>query len=189
MAENPKCLLPRLCFQTPLTKQLMLVTILMMILSLSACRFASDTFRPPNQNELEIFTKDQGITPIAEKIFDDSVLLLYKNSTSFGYYALSIREPDGEMVISQVSSDKSGEPILVMWQLSGEQPFVAVIIEDPKLIAETTTIEVDINSQNPLTATTNGQAGAILVSPSLINGWGTVTLYDAQGKVLYTQGS
>jgi hypothetical protein len=167
----------------------MLVTILVMILSLSACRFAPDTFRPPNQNELEIFTKNQDITPIAEKLFNDSVLLLYENSTSFGYYALSIREPDGEMVISQLSAAKSDEPILVMVQLSGEQPFVAVIIEDPKLIAETTTIEVDINSQDPLTVTTNGQAGALLVSPSLVNGWETITLYDAQGKVLYTQES
>jgi hypothetical protein len=187
MAENQKCPLLLLRFQTPLAKRLMLVTILLMILSLSACSFASDTFRPPNQNELEIFVKDQGITPIAEKIFGDSVLLLYENSTSFGYYALSIREPNGEMVISQLSVAKSGEPIFVMDQLSGEYPFVAVIIEDPKLIAETTTLAVNINSQNPLTATTNGQAGAILVSPSLVDGWGTVTLYDAQGKVLYAQ--
>ena len=187
MAKDPKRPLLRLRFETSLTKRLTLATILVMILSLSACGFAPDTFRPPDQNELEIFTKNQGITPITERIFDDSVVLLYEDNTSFGYYALSIREPDGEMVINQLSTAKSGEPILVMWQPSGEQPFVAVIIADPTLIAETTTIEVRVNSQSPFTATTNGQAGVILVSSSVVNGFGTVTLYDAHGNALYTQ--
>jgi len=43
------------------------------------------------------------------------------------------------------------------------------------------------DSQNRLTATTDGQVGAILVSPSPVNEWLTVTLYNAQGQVLYSQ--
>jgi len=115
------------------------------------------------------------------------VVLLYEKGTSFGYYALSVREPDEELVMSSVSSPKSNEPILVVGQASGESPFVAVIIQDPKLLAETATIEVAVNSQSPLTTSTHGRAGVILVSPSLVNGWGAVTLYNARGEVLYMQ--
>jgi len=119
--------------------------------------------------------------------FGDATLLLYEKDTSFGYYTLSMREPDGEMIMSHTSAPRSSEPILVMGQLSGEYPFVAVIIQDPKLLSETATIEVAVNSQSPLTTPTNGRASAILVSPSLVNGWGAVTLYNAQDEVLYAQ--
>jgi hypothetical protein len=65
--------------------------------------------------------------------------------------------------------------------------FMAAVIQDTALSAETTAIEVLIDSQNRLTATTHGQAGAILVSPSPVSGWRTVTLYNAQDKILYSQ--
>jgi len=161
--------------------------IIVMTFVLFACQPTPDTFRPPNQSELEAFSKDQGITPIEDILIGESVVLLYEKGTSFGYYALSVREPDGEMVIIRVSSPKSSDPILVMGQLSGEYPFVAVIIQDPILLAETATIEVAVPSQFSLTISTNGRASAILVSPSLVNGWGAVTLYNVQGAVLYTQ--
>ena len=68
----------------------------------------------------------------------------------------------------------------------GEQAGASVP-QDATLLAETTAIKVVIDSQNRLTATTNGQAGAILTSPLPVNDWRTVTLYNAQGKVLYSQ--
>jgi hypothetical protein len=114
-------------------------------------------------------------------------MLLYEKDTSFGYYTLSMRESDGEMIMSHTSAPKSSEPILVMGQLSGEYPFVAVIIQDPTLLSETATIEVAVSSQSPLTTPTNGRASAILLSPSLVQGWGTITLYNARGEVLYVQ--
>ena len=165
-----------------------LVTLFLVMLLGSACRPAPITFRPPNQNELQAFSKDQGITPVVDNLLNDSVVLLYENDTSFGYYTLTAQEPDGAVVVSQnVSAAKSDQPILIIGQLTGDQPFMAVVIQDATLLAETTAIEVGIDAQNRLTATTNGQAGAILVSPSPVDGWRTVTLYNAQGNVLYSQ--
>src|SRR5215211_3916323 len=167
-----------------LTNRLVMI---MMTLILFACQ-PVDTFRPPTRSELEAFFRDQGITVLNQLSFDDSTLLLYEKGTSFGYYTLSVREPAGEMVLNQLSATKSSDPILVMGQSSGAYPFVAVILQDPTLLAKTTTIEVSAALQSPLTVSTNGQASVILVSPSLAAGWNTVTLYNAQGEVLYTQG-
>ncbi|HSL46247.1 MAG TPA: hypothetical protein VK897_22625 [Anaerolineales bacterium] len=61
-------------------------------------------------------------------------------------------------------------------------------IQDPMLFAETTTIEVTVDSQSPVAAATNGESSVILVSAALANGWQSVTLYDTAGEVLYTQG-
>jgi hypothetical protein len=165
-----------------------LMTLIVMMLIISACQPAPITFRPPNQNELQAFSQNQGITPVVDKLLDDSVVLLYEKNTSFGYYTLTVRESDGAVVVSHnVSAAKSDQPILIIGQLTGDQPFIAVVIQDATLLAKTTAIEVVIDAQNSLTATTNGQAGAILVSPSPVNGWRTVTLYNAQGEVLYSQ--
>ena len=161
------------------------LVVILMILALSACQ--PDTFRPPSQSELDVFSRDEGITPIENITLGESTVLLYEKGTSVGYYTLSVREPAGELVMSRTSGPKSGEPILVMGQLSGEYPFVVVIIQDPILLAKTATIEVAVNSQSPLTASTNGRASAILVSPSQINDWGAVTLYNARGEVIYRQ--
>lgn len=155
---------------------------------ISACQPAPTTFRPPNQNELQAFSQNQGVTPAVDKLLNDSAVLLYEKNTSFGYYTLTVRESDGAVVVLQnVSAAKSDQPILIIGQLTGDQPFIAIVIQDATLLAETTAIEVTIDSQNRLTATTNRQAGAILISPSPVNGWRAVTLYNAEGKVLYSQ--
>jgi len=123
-----------------------------------------------------------------DKLLNDSVVLLYEKNTSFGYYTLTVRESDGAVVVLQnVSAAKSDQPILIIGQLTEDQPFMAVVIQDATLVTETTAIEVVIDSQNCLTATTNRQAGVILISPSPVNGWRPVTLYNAQGKTLYSQ--
>lgn len=165
-----------------------LVILIVIMLTASACQPASNTFRPPNLNELQTFSQDQGITPIVDQYLDDSAVLLYEKSTLFGYYILTVRESDGAVVVSHdVSAAKSDQPILIIGRFTEDQSFIAVVIQDATLLAETTAIEVAIDSQNRLTATTHGQAGAILVSPSPVNEWRTVTLYNAQGKVLYSQ--
>ena len=164
-----------------------LVILITIMLFTSACQPALTTFRPPNLNELQNFIKDQGIAPIVDTQIDDSTVLLYENDMSFGYYILSVQEPKGELVSEKLSTAKSDQPILIIGQLTGDQPFITVVIQDAALVAETTAIEVSIDSQNRLTATTNGQMGAVLVSPSLVREWRTVTLYNAQGQVIYSQ--
>jgi hypothetical protein len=164
------------------------VILMVLILFVSACQPVVTTFRPSNLNELRAFLKDHGISPVVDKLLDDALVLLYENDTSFGYYTLTVREPEGVLASNHASAAKSDQPILIIGQLTGDRPFMAIVIQDAALSAETTAIEVAIDSQNRLTTTTNGQAGAILVSPSPVNAWGTVTLYNAQGKVLYTQG-
>jgi hypothetical protein len=159
-----------------------------MLLTTSACQPASITFRPPNQHELQAFSKNQNITPIVDKLLNDSTVLLYEKSTSFGYYTLTVQEPDGTVIVVQnITATKSDQPILIIGQLTGDQPFMAVVIQDTALLAETTAIEAVIDSQNSLTATTNRQAGVILASPSPVNGWRTINLYNAQGEILYSQ--
>jgi hypothetical protein len=165
-----------------------LMILIAMMLFTSACQPAVTTFRPPNLNELQAFIKDQDVTPVMDTLLDDySTALLYENGTSFGYYTLTVQEPEGELVSNHVSAPKSDQPILIIGQLTGDRPLIAVVIQEAALAAETTAIEVSIDSQNRLTATTNGQVGAILVSPSPVNEWRTVTLYNAQGQVLYSQ--
>jgi hypothetical protein len=136
-----------------------------MMLIVSACQPAPTTFRPPNLNEIQAFSKDQGITPIVDQLLDDSTALLYENSTSFGYYTLTVQEPEGDLIVDNVSAAKTDQPILIIGQLTGDRPLIAVVIQDADLAAETTAIEAKIDSQNYLTATTNGQVGVILVSP------------------------
>lgn len=91
-----------------------LFTIIVSSLVLFACQPTPDTFRPLNQSELKVFSKDQGITPIENISLGKPMVLLHEKDISFGYYILSIRESDGEMITSHASSPKSGEPILVM---------------------------------------------------------------------------
>jgi hypothetical protein len=145
------------------------------------------TFRPPNYGELQTFIKDQDITPIADQLLDDSTALLYEDSTSFGYYMVTVQEPDDTLESNNVSATKSEETILVIGRLTGDRPILAVVIQDAALAAETTAIEVSIDSHNRLTSTTNGQVGAIIVSPFPVTEWRTVTLYNAQGLALYSQ--
>ena len=163
------------------------LVMIVVAMSLFACGPA-DTFRPLTQSELEAFSREQGVTFLNQLTFDDATLLIYEKGTSFGYYGLSVREPDGEMVLSQLSATRSDDPILVMGQRSGTYPFVAVIIQDPMLLTQTVTVEVTVDSQSPLSAANNGESSVILVSPALANGWIDVTLYGADGEVLYTQG-
>ena len=160
--------------------------LIVMTLTLFACQPAV-TFRPPTQSELEAFSREQGVTFLNHVTFEDATVLIYEKGTSFGYYGLSVREPDGELVLNQLSATKSNDPILVMGQRSGTYPFVAVIIQDPTLLAQTATVEVTVDSQSPLTAATNGESSVILVSTALATGWGTVTLYNAEGEALYIQ--
>lgn len=180
----------RTCFQKIYVVASRLAPLMAMMLLAAACQPAPTTFRPPNQDELHAFSTDQSITPIADELLDDSSVLLYEDSTSFGYYILTVQESDGTVVASHHgSAAKSDQPILVMGQLTGEQPLLAVVIQDETFLAETTAIEVLIDAENRLTATTGGRAGAILVSPSPVDGWRAVTLYNAQGETLYRQES
>jgi hypothetical protein len=161
----------------------------LLALILCACQSAPVTFRPPKLNELEAFAGDQGITAIVDELLDDATVLLYEENGSFGCYTLTVQEPDGEVIVSEnISAAKTDEPILTIGQLTGDRPFIAVVIQDPEWVAETTAIEVAIDAQNRLTATTNGRMGAILISPSPVAAWGPITLYNAQGQVLYRQG-
>jgi hypothetical protein len=166
-----------------------LATLVVWMLLLSSCRAKPISYRPPNLEELQDFSEDQDIDPVADTLLDDSIVLLYEKGSSFGYYVLSIREPDGEWVTSNLSAGKSSQPILIIQQISGDQPFIAVIIQDEKLLTETTAVEAVIDSQNHLTSTTNNKQGVILWSPSPIDGWRTINLYNAQGEVLYSQES
>jgi hypothetical protein len=178
----------RTCFQMMNGVTSRLATVIVIMLLASACNPAPRTFRPPNQNELLAFAKEKGIMPVVDKLLTDSVVLLYEQSASFGYYTLTVRESDGVLVeLQHVSAAKSDQPILIIGQLTGDEPVIAVVIQDLTLLAETTAIEVSIDAQNRLTATTNRQAGAILVSPSPVIGWKTITLYNAQGETLYSQ--
>jgi hypothetical protein len=165
-------------------------TLVVWMLLISSCQAESISFRAPNLKELQDFSKDQGISPIVDKLLDDSVVLLYEKGTSFGYYVLTVGEQNGELVVSNnVTAMKSDQPILIIQQKTGDQPFMAVVIQDPTLLAETTAVEVFIDSQNYLTSTLNHQKGVILWSPSPIDDWRTVTLYNAQGETIYTQES
>ena len=158
------------------------------MLLISACQAEPINFRAPDLKELQDFSKDEGVTPIVDTILDDSIVLLYEKGDTFGYYVLSVQEPNGELIVpSNVSVAKSDQPILIIQHMTGDQPFMAVVIQDATLLAETTAIEVFIDSQNRLTSTTHNQKGAILWSPSPIKEWRTVTLYNAQGEVLYSQ--
>ena len=178
----------RTCFQMMNGMTSRLATVIVVMLLGSACGRGPASFRPPNQGELQAFAKDHGITPIVDKLLSDSVVLLYDQSASFGYYTLTARESDGALVeLQHASAAKSDQPILIIGQLTGDEPFIAIVIQDPILLAETTAIEISIDSHNRLTATTHGQVGAILSSPSPVNGWRTVTLYNAQGEILYSQ--
>ncbi len=144
-------------------------------------------YRPPNQAELIAFAGERGITPIVDKLLDTSTVLLYQDSASFGYYKLTMGDGKGIQATNNATAARSDEPILVLGQLTGTKPFMAVIIQDVSLSARTTAIEALIDSQNRLTATTDGKAGVILTSPSPLNDWKTITLYDANGAVLYSQ--
>lgn len=166
-----------------------LVILIVMILFLASCRPAEITFRPPNLNEIKAYIKDQGITWIADKLLDDSIVILYENGTSYGYFILTVQDPGGLQAVNQTSAVKSEEPILILGQLKGDKPFMAVVIQETALLAETAAIEVAIDSQNRLTATTNGKAGVIIWSPSRVNDWRTITLFNAHGKILYRQES
>ena len=166
-----------------------LVIIIVITLTLCACGSAPSTFRPLSQSEVEAFSVEQGVTFLNQRTFEDSRLLLYEKGTSFGYYTLSVRAPEGELVMNRLSASKPNDPILVFGQSSGTYPFVAVIIQAPALSAETTTVEVADSSGSSLTMPTHGEVSAVLVSPAFAEGWGAVTLYDAQGEVLYRQES
>jgi hypothetical protein len=169
-------------------REIGLAMMVVLMLLISACQTEPISFRPPNLKELQDFSKDEGITSIVDTLLDDSIVLLYEKGATFGYYVLSVQEPDGELIVpSNVSVAKSDQPILIIQQQSGDEPFMAVIIQDATLLAETTAIEVFIDSQNRLTSTTHNQKGVILWSPSPIKDWRTVTLYNAQGEVLYSQ--
>lgn len=162
-----------------------LTMIVAMTLILAGCQ--RDTFRPLNESELETFYKTQNMTPLQHILLGESVLLLYEKGTDVGYCSLSVREPEAEMFKSCMSTPRSDNPIWVVRQTAGEYPFVAVVIQDPALISKTATIEATIGSSSHITSPTNGRASTILVSHPPVNNWGTITLYDAQGKVLYTQ--
>ena len=165
-----------------------IVIVMVIMLLASACGSDSTNYRPPNLNELQALSRDKGILPVADHLLGDSVVLLYDQSTSFGYYVLTARESDGALVeLEHVTAAKSDEPILIIGRLTGDHPFMAVVIQDTALSAETTAIEVSLDPQNRLTATTNNQTGVILVSPSPVGDWEAVTLYNAQGGILYRQ--
>ena len=165
-----------------------LATLVVWMLFISACQAEPISFRPPNLEEIQDFSKDQGIQPIVDTLLDDSAVLLYEKGASFGYYVLAIREPDGELIISNnISVPKSDQPILIIQQKTGDEPFMAVVIQDESLLAETTAVEVFIDSQNRLTSTTHNEKGVILWSPSPIDDWRTITLYNAQGETIYSQ--
>jgi len=154
----------------------------------AACQPAPISFRSPNKHELEPYSKAHGMTLIVDKLLEDASVVLYNKGTSFGYRLLTVRKPAGEVTVSlDVSTTKSDEPILIIGQLTGNHPFMAVVIQDAASLAETRAVEAIIDSQNCLGATTEGRAGVILVSPSPVHEWQTIALYSAQGRVRYSQ--
>lgn len=165
--------------------RLMVLSIL--LLFISSCQSGGASFRPPKLDEIEEFINNQEAALIVDELLDDSSVLLYQSSNTYGYYILTIKEPEALVVLNQVAVAKNEEPILIFGHLSGDHPFIIVVIQDKTLADETTAIEVSIDSQNILTATTNKQAGAILISPAAVNDWRTVKLFNAQGEILYKQ--
>jgi hypothetical protein len=164
-----------------------LIILIAIILFISACRPVPTTDRPPNQSELQNFIQEQGITPIVDLQVDDFTVLLYEHANALGYYTISVQEPGGQFVTDQVCAARTDDPILILERLTSDQPFIAVVIQDAALVAETAAIEISIDPSNRLTATTHGQPGAILFSPSPVPEWGAVTLYNSQGQVIYSQ--
>jgi len=157
-------------------------------LFIAACQPALISFRAPNKNELQAFAKAQGITPITDKLLKDSAVMLYETSGAFGYYQLATRVPDGAAIVSQhVTAARSAEPILILGQFTGDQPFVAVIIQDAALLAKTAAVEIALDTHNYLSTTTDGEAGVILVAHSPVKAWKAVALYSAEGRLLYSQ--
>ena len=157
-------------------------------LLIAACRPGPISFRPPYKSELQVFAKAQGVTPIRDKLLKDSAVILYETWGTFGYYQLATRLPDGAVIVSQhVTAARSAEPILILGQFTGDQPFVAVIIQDAALLAQTAAVEIALDTQSYLSATTDGGAGVILVAHSPVKAWKTVALYSAEGKLLYSQ--
>jgi hypothetical protein len=65
------------------------VILIILTLVLYACGPAPSTFRPLDQRE-------QDVTFLNQLSFKDSTLLLYEKDSSFGYYTLSVRKPEGE---------------------------------------------------------------------------------------------
>ena len=157
-------------------------------LFIAACQPALISFRPPDKSELQVFARAQGITSIRDKLLKDSAVMLYETGATFGYYQLAIRESDGAVVVTQhVSAAKSADPILILGQFTGDQPFVAVFIQDKTLLAETMAVEIALDTQSYLSATTDGEAGVVLVAHSPVKAWKTIALYGAPGKLLYSQ--
>lgn len=164
-----------------------LAILLLLTLLSSACETVPTSNRPPNQEELQTFCDEQDISCITDKLLDDSSVLLYEKGDLFGYYTLTIQEPKGKMVIlNQSSRTRSDQPIVILDKLSEEQPIMAVLIQDTKLLAETTAIEVVLGSNNFLTITIQDQKGAVLVSPSPVDRWSAINLYNTRGEILYS---
>ena len=167
--------------------QLSLVILLLFALCSSACQTAPTSNRVPHLEELQTFCDEQDISCITDKLLDDSSVLLYEKGDLFGYYTLTIQEPKGKMVIlNQSSRTRSDQPIVILDKLSEEQPIMAVLIQDTKLLAETTAIEVVLSPNNFLTTTIQDQKGAVLVSASPIDRWSAINLYNTRGEILYS---
>jgi hypothetical protein len=165
-----------------------LLILLLFPLYSSACQTAPTSNRVPNLKDLQTFCDEQDITYITDQLMDDSSVLLYEKDDTFGYYTLTVQEPKDKLVVlNHKSSTKSDQPILILDKLSEEQPIMAVFVQDTKLLAETTAIEVGIDPNNRLTATIQDQKGVILISPTPVETWRTITLYNAQGGILYSQ--
>jgi hypothetical protein len=156
------------------------------LLTLGACRPESSSFRPPTRMELDRFARGQGIEPISTNQSEDSAIVLYEQGHDFGFYTVSVSEPGDDLVWSNVITNKSSQPVSVLLQPGEASTIIAVLIQNQSLVAETTAIEVLLDSGDLVTVTTAGSTGAVSSIPIKGGNWKAVTLYRADGEAVYS---
>lgn len=141
-----------------------------------------------SESQIDQFLAEKNVTPLAVRIIGNSTVILYETRLEMGIYRLSTGE-NNSISLAQISwkNNSALTPVSIGGTVTGI-PFVAVIINDDKILKNAYKAIVVFVNKDEVTELVNNNKGIIIPDENVRDanvGWSSITILDKDNKVIF----
>lgn len=153
---------------------------------LAGCSTLRETYREPKQFEVQNLMNEQGLTLLADTTVEVNKILLVKDDNNFGYYVTTVREPEEELVYSNIMTNLSDAPLIYIAVASGDPYIAGVLIQDETILESADAVMLTMSDGTEIEHPLSEQGSAILKgSPEQGSHLISISVLDSGGSEIY----